>query len=171
MKYDYFFKLAKEKGIEECELKISESYNLSFSLFHSELDEYETNEGYSIIARGIINGKFGSASCDTWNKKKAEYLVDEIIKNALVIENDDPSLIYKGDAKYKKINTYNKELFEIPVSKKIEKLYELERAIKKGEGISEVPGVSYSESRSVDTLLNSHGLKLSQKNNYFFIVG
>ena len=66
MKYDYFFELAKQKGIEECELKISESYSLSFSLFHSEMDDYQVNNGYSIIARGLINGKFGTASCDVW---------------------------------------------------------------------------------------------------------
>ena len=79
--------------------------------------------------------------------------------------------IYKGDAKYKKINTYNKELFDIPAEKKIEKLYELEKLIKAGDKITEVESVSYSESRSTNTLLNSHGLKLSQRNNYFFIYG
>ena len=124
MKYDYFFSLAKQKGIEECELKISESYSLSFSLFHSEMDDYQVNNGYSIIARGLINGKFGTASCDVWNKEKAEFLVDEIVKNAKVIEDDDPMFIYKGDAKYKKINTYNKELFDIPAEQKVKKLYE-----------------------------------------------
>lgn len=171
MKYDYFFKLAKEKGIEECELKIYETYSLSFSLFHSEMDDYQVNDGYSIIARGLINGKFGSASCDVWNKDKAEFLVNEIVKNASVIEDDDPMFIYKGDTKYKKINTYNKELMDIPANKKIEKLYELEKLIKEGEKITEVAGVSYSETRTTSTLLNSHGLKLSQKNNYFFIMG
>ena len=64
MKYDYFFELAKQKGIKECELKISESYSLSFSLFHSEMDDYQVNNGYSIIARGLVNGKFGAATCD-----------------------------------------------------------------------------------------------------------
>ena len=171
MKYDYFFKLAKEKGIEECELKIYETYSLSFSLFHSEMDDYQVNDGYSIIARGLINGKFGSASCDVWSKDKAEFLVNEIAKNASVIEDDDPMFIYKGDAKYKKINTYNKELMDIPANKKIEKLYELEKLIKEGKKITEVAGVSYSETRTTSTLLNSHGLKLSQKNNYFFITG
>lgn len=171
MKYDYFFELAKQKGIKECELKISESYSLSFSLFHSEMDDYQVNNGYSIIARGLVNGKFGAATCDVWNKEKAEYLVNEIIKNASVIEDEDPMFIYKGDAKYKKINTYNKELFDIPAEKKIEKLYELEKLIKAGDKITEVESVSYSESRSTNTLLNSHGLKLSQRNNYFFIYG
>lgn len=171
MKYDYFFELAKQKGIEQCELKIHESYSLSFSLFHSEMDSYEMSNGYSIIARGLINGKFGSASCDVWNKEKAEFLVDEIVKNAKVVEDDDPMFIYEGDPKYKKINPYNKALFEIEAKQKVDKLYELEKLIKEGERISEVAGVSYSETRSISTLLNSHGLKLSQKSNYFFVVG
>ena len=171
MKYDYFFELAKQKGIEECELKISESYSLSFSLFHSEMDDYQVNNGYSIIARGLINGKFGTATCDVWNKDKAEFLVYEIVKNAKVIEDEDPMFIYKGDAKYKKINTYNKELFDVPAEKKVEKLFELEKLIKAGDKISEVESVSYSETRSTNTLLNSHGLKLSQRSNYFFIYG
>ena len=171
MKYDYFFNLANEKGIEECELKISESYSLSFSLFHSEMDSYEVNNGYTIIARGLINGKFGTAACDVWNKEKAEYLVNEIVKNARVIEDEDPMFIFKGSPKYKKINTYNKELIDIPADEKIKKLYELEVLIKKGDKITEVESVSYSETKSVSTLLNSHGLKLSQKNNYYFIYG
>ena len=171
MKYDYFFSLAKQKGIEECELKIAESYSLSFSLFHSEMDDYQVSNGYSIIARGLINGKFGTASCDVWNKEKAEFLVDEIVKNAKVIEDEDPMFIYKGDAKYKKINTYNKELFDVPAEKKVEKLFELEKLIKAGDKITEVESVSYNETRSTNTLLNSHGLKLSQRSNYYFIYG
>ena len=171
MRYDYFFQLAKEKGIEECELKIHESYSLGFSLFHSEMDSYEMNNGYSIVARGLVNGKFGTASCDVFNKEKAEFLVNEIIKNAKVIEDEDPMFIYKGSSKYKKLNPYNKELMDIPAQKKIEKLYELEKLIKDGKEISEVAGVSYSESKSSSTLLNSHGLKLTQKSNYFFIAG
>ena len=105
-KYDIFFKLAKEAGIEECELTISESYSFGFSLFHSEIDQYEVNNGYSISARGLINGKAGSASCDVFNKEKAKYLVDEIVKNAKVIENDDPVFIFPGSPKYKKVNTF-----------------------------------------------------------------
>jgi len=38
MKYDLFFKLAKEAGLEESELYIGSSYSLSFSLFHGEVD-------------------------------------------------------------------------------------------------------------------------------------
>ena len=56
-KYDKFFALAKEAGLEEVELYISESRSLNISLFHGEVDEYKDNNGYSILARGLINGK------------------------------------------------------------------------------------------------------------------
>ena len=172
MKYDKFFALAKEAGIEEAELYIGESFSLSFSLFHSEVDNYSSNKSVTILARGIINGKFGTASCDSWSNEHAKYLVNEIAANAKVIENEDPAFIFPGSPKYKKVNTFNKDLEKISVEEKMKKLYELEDLIKKGDArVIEVGGVEYSESAESVTILNSKGLKLSQKSNYFYYVG
>ena len=169
-KYDIFFKLAKEAGIEECELTISESYSFGFSLFHSEIDQYEVNNGYSISARGLINGKAGSASCDVFNREKAKFLVDEIVKNAKVIENDDPVFIFPGSPKYKKVNTVNKQLKDIPEDRKVQDALKLEKLIKELDNrVIEVSTIAYEESNSTFTILNSNGLKLSQKNNSFFM--
>ena len=60
MKYDKFFALAKEAGIQEAELYIGCSKSLSVSLFHGEVDNYSDNTGYTILARGLINGNFDS---------------------------------------------------------------------------------------------------------------
>lgn len=172
MKYDKFFELAKQAGIEEAELYIGESFSLSFSLFHSEVDNYSSNKSMTILARGIVNGKFGTANCDSWSSEHAKYLVDEIAANAKVIENEDPSFIFEGSPKYKKVNTFNKELGGISVETKMKKLYELEEKIKKGDPrVIEVGGVEYSESAESVTILNSKGLKLSQKSNYFVYLG
>ena len=171
-KYDKFFALAKEAGLEEVELYISESRTLSISLFHGEVNEYTDNNGYSILARGILNGKCGSASADVWNADKAKWLVKEIVANAKVIENDDPVFIFKGSEKYKKINTFNKELENVTNEQIMEKLYALEKGIKEGDPrVVEVAGTEYSQVRSKFTLLNSNGLNLTQKNNYFYFVG
>ena len=170
MKYDLFFKLAKEAGIEECELHVSHSYTIGFSIFHSEIDNYEINDGYTISAKGIINGKLGSATCDVWNKEKAQYLVNEIVSNAKVIENDDPVFIYKGSPKYKKINIYDKNLSKIPLENKINDAFKLEKLVKEGDKrICEVAQVFYNESETTFSIFNSHGLKLTQKNNSFVI--
>ena len=172
MKYDKFFALAKEAGIEEAELYIGESFSLSFSLFHSEVDNYSSNKSMTILARGIVNGKFGTATCDSWSNAHAKYLVDEIAANAKVIENDDPTFIFEGSKKYKKINTFNKELETISVDEKMKRAFELEKAIKEGDPrIIEVGGVEYAESAESVTIMNSKGLRLAQKSNYFYFVG
>ena len=172
MKYDKFFALAKEAGIEEAELYIGESFSLSFSLFHSEVDNYSSNKSMTILARGIVNGKFGTANCDSWSLEHAKYLVKEIAANAKVIENEDPAFIFEGSKKYKKMNTFNRELENISIDEKMKKLYELEAAIKNGDPrVIEVGGVEYTESAESVTILNSKGLKLAQKSNYFVYVG
>lgn len=172
MRYDKFFVLAKEAGIEEAELYIGESYSLSFSLFHGEVDKYSSNKSMTILARGIINGKFGTATCDSWNVEHAKYLVNEIVKNAKVIENEDPAFIFEGSPKYKKISTFNKELANISIEEKMKKLHELEDAIRHGDPrVIEVGGAEYEEAASSTTILNSKGLKLAQKSNYFVYIG
>ena len=172
MKYDKFFELAKQAGIEEAELYIGESFSLSFSLFHSEVDNYSSNKSMTILARGIVNGKFGTANCDSWSLAHAKYLVDEIVANAKVIENEDPAFIFEGSPKYKKVNTFNRELETISIDEKMKKLFELEKLIKEGDSrVIEVGGVEYNESAESVTIMNSKGLKLAQKSNYFVYVG
>ena len=171
-KYDKFFALAKEAGLTEVELYVSESRNLSISLFHGEIDNYSDNNGYSILARGILNGKCGAASADVWNAEKAKWLVNEIVNNAKVIENDDPIFIFKGSEKYKKVNTFNKALEEVTNDQIMEKLYALEKGMKEGDPrVVEVAATEFSQVRSKFTLINSNGLNLTQKSNYFYFVG
>ena len=126
-KYDKFFALAKEAGLQEVELYISESRSLSISLFHGEVDEYKDNNGYSILARGILNGKCGSATADVWNKDKAAWLVKEMVANAKVIENDDPIFIFKGSEKYHKVNTFNKDLENVSIDQVMKGLQDIEK--------------------------------------------
>lgn len=167
-KYDLFFKLAKEAGIEEAELYLSESRSLSIELFHGNIEGYSDNNGYTILARGMVKGKFGAASCDVWNKEKAQYLVNEIAANAGVIENDDPMFIFEGSPKYKKVNTFNPDLDKVSIDEKIAKLHLLEKTLREYDPrIVEVAGTQYEEESSKITLLNSKGLKLSQKSNYY----
>ena len=172
MKYDKFFAFAKEAGIEEAELYVGEDFSLSFSLFHSEVDNYSSNKSVTILARGIVNGKFGTATCDSWSVEHAKYLVNEIVENAKVIENEDPAFIFEGSKKYTKINTFNKELGKVSIDEKMAKLYELEKAIRQGDKrVVEVGGVEYRESEQSVTIMNTKGLKLSQKFNYFVYIG
>ena len=170
-KYDKFFALAKEAGLSEVELYISESRSLSISMFHGEVDEYKDNNGYSILARGILNGKCGSASADVWNKEKAAWLVKEIVANAKVIENDDPIFIFKGSEKYHKVNTFNKDLESVKTDDVLANLVAIEKECRGLDPrIIEVAGTEYNQVSEKVTLVNSNGLNLVQKNNFYYYV-
>ena len=170
-KYDKFFALAKEAGLQEVELYISESHSLNISLFHGEVDEYKDNNGYSILARGILNGKCGSATADVWNKDKASWLVKEMVANAKVIENDDPIFIFKGSEKYHKVNTFNKDLENVAIDDAIKGLVDIEKECRAlDKRIVEVAGVEYNQVSSKTVLINSNGLNLTQKNNFYYFV-
>ena len=168
MKYDKFFELAKAAGIEEAELSVSTSYSLSFSLFHGEIDNYSTSNSSTYLARGIYKGRMGAVVSDVYNANVAKYFVEQIVNHASVIENDDPVFIFKGSEKYRKINTFNCQLGNIPVETKISIAKQIEEEVRHGDPrIVEVQTVAYDESMTSSTIMNSHGLKLSQKNNYF----
>ena len=170
-KYDKFFALAKEAGLSEVELYVFENRSLNISLFHGEVDNYSDNNGYSIMARGLLNGKCGSASCDVWNAEKAKYLIKEMVANAKVIENDDPIFIFKGSEKYKKVNTFNKDLEKVTNDQIMANLLEIEKTCKELDPrIIEVAGTEYSQVSEKVTLVNSNGLNLVQKNNYYYFV-
>ena len=172
MRYDKFFEIAKAKGIEEVELSISTSSELSFSLFHGEIDNYSSSNNSSYLARGIYKGKMGAIVSDSWDKTSPERFVNEIINNAKFIENDDPVFIFKGSPKYKKVNTFNKDLEKVSIDTKISKLKNLESKIKSADKrIVEVESVQYEECSNSITIINSHGLKLSQKSNYYLFYG
>lgn len=172
MNYKKFFELAKAAGIEDADITVMSSDSLSFSLFHGEIDNYKSSSSSSYLVRGIYKGKMGSVYSDVYDSKKAEFFVKQIKESASIIENDDPVFIFKGSEKYKKFSYFNRQLADIPVEKKIKIALEIEAGIKNGDPrIVEVESVSYSENSSSTTIINSHGLKLSQKSNYFVYYG
>lgn len=165
-----YFELAKDAGIESLELYIVKNYSLGFSLFHSEIDSYSLSDSISLGARGIYNGKMGYAYSEKIDKTTPEFVIKSIVENAKNITNDNKVEIFKGSEKYKKFNCYNKELDNIPVSTKLNTLYEIEKKLKESDNrITEIGGVGYEESRNETIIANSYGLKLSEKSNMYVI--
>ena len=69
MKYDKFFEIAKQKGLSEAEISVSSASTLSFSIFHSEIDNYTSSSETSYILRGIYKGKMGAVISDVYSNK------------------------------------------------------------------------------------------------------
>jgi PmbA protein len=170
MNIQKFFQLAKEKGISECQLQIGKSEKLSMSLFHHEMDNYKISDSQSVIACGIVNGKFGSCRSEKFDKDVFAFLIDGILQSASVNEKDNKAELFAGSEKYHKKNVFSPALAATPIEKKIATLHQIEDGLfAYDKRISEVEEVGYEESESVSEFYNSFGLKLKQKTNYFVI--
>jgi PmbA protein len=172
MKFDQFFALAKQNGIEASQLQVSKSKSTSMSLFHHEMDNYSVSDSQSIIACGVVNGKFGSCRSEKMDKDTFAFLVKGILDSASVNEKEEKAELFQGSEKYHKKSVFNKDLPLVPIEKKIALLHEVEDGLfAYDKRISEVEQVAYEEAESVSEFYNSFGLKLSQKSNYFFLYG
>ncbi|MCD8209525.1 MAG: TldD/PmbA family protein [Coprobacillus sp.] len=169
MKYDKFFLTASEKGITDSQLIIATHYTMRVEVFEGQVLEYQVADGTSVTAKGIYRGKAGTVSLDHWSNSLIDEVTDEIIENASIIQNDDPVFIYEGSEKYHKFNVYDKTLETIDPSVKINLLIRLNDKIKDADLRVNRVEVSYSETSESYTIINSKGLKLSQKANYFML--
>ena len=169
LSYKVLFDRAAEEGIEALEVFSSKSSNFSFSLFRSELDSYKVSDSFNMEVRGIVNGQFGYASCEKFDREAVEYIVSHIKENAGFASSEEKAQLFKGSEKYHRKNVFNKELAKRTPEEKIAKVREIDRCVRaKSELMKEVQ-IMYSDVTEEVTLMNSYGLKLSSKTNYGYI--
>ncbi len=169
MKYDKFFTLASERGISDAQLIINTHYSFEVSLFDGQMRNYQISDGSDVVVKGIYEGKLGVVSLDKFDNSKIDKVIEDIIESARIIKNDDPVFIYQGSEKYHKFNVFNPKLEEIPTEKKINLLYELHKEIKTLDSRVDQVQLDYEEVKESYTIINSKGLKLSQKSNYYVL--
>ena len=168
MKTKLFFELAKTNGINESEIRVSNSTSISVETLNGQIDSYNISETKSIRARGIINGKFGVAITNIEDKNTPQYLVDSILATGKYIEKEEDAIIFEGSKKYTKRNVFNKELDSTPLDEKLKHLDTIYKFIKDFDPRIENVSVSYGESSGNSLIENSYGLKLSNKSNDFY---
>ncbi|MGI6607788.1 MAG: TldD/PmbA family protein [Erysipelotrichaceae bacterium] len=168
-KYEKFFIKATEENIEALELTIRKSGNFSFSFFNNEIDSYKISDSFKISARGIYNGKMGTAESEKSDKNTADYIISRIKENALLLDSEDEPFIYEGSKSYKKKNVFNKKLADASAQDKLQIIKSLDAAIKNSSDLIENVVTHYMETAEDYTILNSYGLKLTAKTNYALV--
>jgi PmbA protein len=159
---------AKDNGIAEYELYISRSASpVQFETFRGELSSFTSSDVTTISARGIVDGKMGYAFSEVLDDSTAEYLAKQVKANAGIVDSDEKPFIFKGSKEYKKVDTFNPELEKVSVDTKIALMKDIEAKIRAYDPrIAEVE-TYYGETVAEVTILNTYGLELNDRNNYF----
>lgn len=165
-----FFELAKENGINDCELVCTKNNSLSISLFHRKISNYSISNSSKLEARGIFNNKAGFCSTENIDSSSFNYLINGIKETAKLIETNEEPIIFKGSEKYYKKNVFSKALEAWDVNDILAKLHKLEDKLRDCDPrVSEVT-VDFSKDETETVFKNSFGLNLKQKNNSFLVV-
>ena len=168
--FDKLFELAKKRNIESLELYVYEKEEIEFGLFHGEIDKYNVASLKTVSARGIYKGQMGYTTSEKFTPGMEKSIVDSLIKNASMISSKEENVIYPGDEHYEDVCVYNEELAKVPLHEKISRLKELEKkCFEVDSRICEVGDCEYSEVTTKSTIVNSKGLSLERKNNYFVV--
>ena len=91
------FQVAKMKGIEDIQIYLFNTNNLSIQIFEGEIDKYEIADSSSLTVKGIFKGKMGVYRTEILEDTLIDEIVDTIIASAKVIDSLDDAIIYEGD--------------------------------------------------------------------------
>lgn len=163
---DKLFKEARNSGFDEYEVYYVDRESLSINIYKEEVEKYSLNTSYGLSFRGKINDKIGYSYTEILDEDAIKMLVKSAKESALVIENEDIQFIYEGDNEYIKINTYYKDLENLPADKLIELALDMEREAKKlDDRVVSFDGCGIGYSNSKYGIINSKGLNLENKSN------
>lgn len=166
-----FIDYAKEQRISSVQVFVGKSANQSIKIYHKDVERFSVSESQSLTAMGIYNSKMGSATTEKLDNTTFDFLVKGIKESATISENTDFLDFFKGSEKYKKKNIYSKELESWQSEEVIKLLRSIEeKLLCYDKRITDVSGVSFKKVEAEQTLMNSYGLKLKQKSNYFYIT-
>lgn len=162
------FQLAELCGVKSLELLIKHTSKSSVGIYHGEVENFSSADTTVVYARGIYNGKMGYAYTEQLDKTMAMYIVDSVKNNAAIMDKEAAE-IFKGFETYKKVKAYNNALDEWSVSDRISFAKQLEKDVFAADSRVSDTELSVEVKSNEVNLVNSFGLKLKHKSNYYVV--
>lgn len=160
------FKLASEEGFDEYEVYYTDKESLSINIYKEEVDKYSLTNSAGLSFRGKINGKMGYSYTEILDLDAIEMLVKKAKESGTSIENDDVQFIYEGDKQYAEIESYYKDLENVPADKLINLALAMEKECKNcTDKVASFGGCGIGYTNAKYGLINSKGLNLENKSN------
>lgn len=164
--YNKWIDLGLKKGLEDIEVHILETTNLSLNVYEGKVDQNEISKSKKAIIKGIYNKKAAQVSVENLSDENINVMLDKLLDSAKNVTSKEPALIFEGSKEYVEVEEDLFDFSTIDPTTKVETLINIEKGIYENELVKKVQTVSYSESESKTTIVNSKGLNLSRHSTY-----
>ena len=166
---DKVFEKANELKLDDFEIYFVSSESESIKVFKGEVDTYSNSQNMGISFRTKVNNKMGYSYTESLEEEDILPLIEKAISNAKIIENLDVVDIYDKKSEYKKLNSFNEELQNIPTEDKINFLLTAEKtAFNLSTKVKSVNYCVIGSGNGENIIKNSKGLNLSHKSNNIY---
>ncbi len=160
------FQAGAAAGLEDMEIYVVRSKDLSIRVFQKEVDDYTISVGQGVGFRARFAGKIGYAYAETLAADSIQLLVEGVRANAEVIDSDDEIVLFAGADSYPEVHAYNEELAEVTPKTKIEFAKDLEKeAFAADERVSMVNWAAMGYREGETYIANTLGLEQSFSQN------
>ena len=164
---------ALKEGISAAEIYLSSGERFRAMCVHGQIANYTVNATRGLSLRGLYQGKMGYAATEAFDEDAVFQLVQAVKESAELTEDEDIQEIYPGDQEYPKVENYQPALDEIPESRKLDLIQEIEKkALAMDHRITALNynmiSTSSGETRIVNRIISTgkgNGLDLRYKDN------
>lgn len=160
------FARGHELGCSNMEIYYRQGRSTSVRVVKGEIDAYTIKESGGLSFRVESNGKMGYSYTEKLDADSIDFLIQEALHNAEVIESKESDELYAGSESYPVLSTYSEELSHIAPDQMIEAAFAMERvALQADRRITMVNSCSVGNSESEILIANTLGLDCEAKYN------
>ncbi|WP_027964078.1 TldD/PmbA family protein [Halalkalibacillus halophilus] len=166
---DQLFKQGQTQGFDDIELYYESSEGLNCQLDLGEVDQFSTQEKIGVSLRGNYQGKIGYAYTEKIDETSIDFLIENAIENAKIIEEKEQNEIYAGDGAYEQMNFVSNEISQLTNDEIISFLKDFDRELYAAD--ERVVGTNFFQVQRQDlktAMFNTQGLELEDHKNFLF---
>ncbi|MBC8016533.1 MAG: TldD/PmbA family protein [Sporomusaceae bacterium] len=158
------FKKGRQKGFRDMEIFYSATKSTSVKVLEQEIKNYVITEQGGISFRGIYHNNMGYSYTEKIEKQSVDFLVEEAMENAQIIEMDDQEELFAGADHYETLHRYSEAVANVSPQELIAAAFEMENAALKAHSlVKQVIQCSVAKSEGETIIANTKGLYCHSK--------
>lgn len=161
------FKKGKQNGFDEMELYYSIKKSTKVSVSDNEVKEYSISEQGGVFFRGIYHNNMGCSYTEKIDAMSSDFLIDQAMSNAEILEIDDQEELFQGAAYYETLNRYSEAIANVSSQELIEVALAMEHtALTVNPLVTKVIRSDVEKSECEIVIANTMGLNCHSKDTY-----
>lgn len=161
---------AKNRGADMSEIYISHNQELMLEVRNGIVDTMKLAQETGLGLRIMREGKVGFAFTSDMVSEALDGALDQALANAAVTAPDPHRMLPLPGATYPDCTQYDEDIQRVSVEEKIELARKMEQEAKSYDSrIKVIEGATYTDTEEELLLVNSRGVKLTNRGSYFGI--